>query len=176
MLRSLRASDCHRRGSARRDDGLGRVCVAAGSRLRRSSGHGGGRSCRGGVRGRSGLGGGDRWSLRVGDGITHGLGGGREDAVVGRAQSLRAGGRPSRRRRWMSNPSDRGILRISESAGKATRMQKRAASTGGGKGKKVNSFRQRATEAVRALHWASESNRDRWGFRQETCEMCKRLV
>ena len=45
MLRALRCSHCHGWGCARHDCRLGRVCVRApGSGLRRSSGHGGGRS------------------------------------------------------------------------------------------------------------------------------------
>ena len=108
MLRVLRASDCHRRDSAGRDNGLGRVGVAAGSRLRRSSGHVGGRRCRGGAAGgRSGLGGGDGRGLRGRDGITHGLGGGRAGVLGGRACGMQSeagvGGRSlkvnSRRRR-----------------------------------------------------------------------------
>ena len=137
MLRNLGASDCHRRGSAGRDDGLGRVCVAAGSRLRRSSGHVGGRSCRGAVRGRSGLGSGDGWVLRVRDGITHGLGGRCEEAVCG----VRNG--------WVRR--DKAVaecqiqvtarsLRISESAGKGGLECRNERRPRCGKGRKVNSF------------------------------------
>jgi hypothetical protein len=76
MLRSLRATHCHGRRSARRDRRrrvlLSRVGVrAAGSGLSRSSGHVGGRSCRGVVRGRSGRGSGDGGGLRVRGGCTH---------------------------------------------------------------------------------------------------------
>ena len=75
MLSALRGSHCRGR-AARRDrrrrDLLGRVGVrAAGSGLSRSSGHVGGRSRRGVVRGRSGRGSGDWWVLRVGCGCTH---------------------------------------------------------------------------------------------------------
>ena len=150
MLSALGSSHCHGGRCAGHDRGFGRVGVGApGSGLSRSSGHGGGRSCRGAVRGRR-RGSGNRRVLRVRDGITHGLGGGRggcENAVCNlRNRYLKCG------RITLSLESQiraRGLCGINELPGWQTRgAEKRVV---GYEEKRSTPCWGRALEAVRAL-------------------------
>ena len=199
MVSALRGSHCRGR-AARRDrrrrDLLGRVGVrAAGSGLSRSSGHVGGRSRRGVVRGRSGRGSGDWWVLRVGCGCTHEYRGRRGWRRGGREAGdgwrLAAGecGRRRSRFRWLGGAVARGAGRISDSSrgGSAIRSRRAARLEDAERrawvalGEEGSAPGRRATrEAVRALSLiCSEKSRDRcsWeNFNRRGCEIGKRLA
>ena len=185
------SSHCRGRAAGRdrrRRTLLGRVGVrAAGSGLSRSSGHVGGRSRRGVVRGRSGRGSGDGRVLRVGGGCTHeylGVGGGSGGAVgvVGRvrvrsqSQSLVCCGAGCRANLRFGAGQ---VLLLRVGGGRSdSRVQKRRSFALGEKGSAPG---KRATgEAVRALSLIAVkrvvTGAPRVNFNRRVCEIGKRLA